>query len=106
MDRSRSKPAAGTPSSEQRVCCYLTVACVGQPFTRLMQVTQTRMDHAVRVAGQLGAVPVTRSGSTHTLVLRTDRGVAQTDTVPGDTPTNTNTFISGKLETVNKSQRY
>lgn len=83
------------------VCYYLTVACVGQPFPGLLQVAQVWVNHSVSVAGQLGTVPVTHSGSSHTLVLRA--GVAQTDAVPGDTSANTNVFTRGKLENVNNS---
>lgn len=75
------------------VCWYLAVAHVGQPLSSLLQVTQTGVNHAIGVAGQLATVLVTGARSSQTLVLRTVRGVAQTDTVLWDAPTNTNVFI-------------
>lgn len=72
------------------MCCYLTGAHVGQPFPSLLQVTQTGVNHAIRVAGQLAAVLVAGARSSQTLVLRTVGGVAQTDVVLWDAPTNAN----------------
>lgn len=81
-----------TSSGWLMVCWYLTLAHVGQPFSRLLQVTQARVNRAIGVAGQLPAVLVTQARPGQTLVLRTGGGVAQTDAVLWDASTNTNIF--------------